>query len=83
MPTFIHRHQPVGIWETFNDAGEMFGRERFKNLLRQYAEGTAGEILTAVFDHLTIFSGGRRPEDDITLVIIKIKKKRSSESEEG
>jgi PAS domain S-box-containing protein len=67
-----------GIWEASNDAGEMFGRERFKSLLRQCAVGTAGEILSAVFDHLAAFSRGRRPEDDITLVIIKIQKDRSS-----
>jgi phosphoserine phosphatase RsbU/P len=67
-----------GIWETSNDAGEMFGRERFKSLLRDYAEATAGDILNAVFDRLAAFSRGRRPEDDITLVIIKIQKDGSS-----
>jgi PAS domain S-box-containing protein len=67
-----------GIWEAFNDAGEMFGRERFKSLLQRYAKGTASEILTAVFDHLAAFSRGRRPEDDITLVIVKIQKQAVS-----
>lgn len=63
-----------GIWESYNEAGEMFGRERFKDLLRQHAQRSASEILSAVFDRLAEFSRGRRPEDDITLVIIKIQK---------
>jgi len=69
-----------GIWESSNDAGEMFGRERFKSLLREYADKTAGEMINAVFDRLAAFSRGRRPEDDITLVIIKVQKQGSSQS---
>jgi sigma-B regulation protein RsbU (phosphoserine phosphatase) len=64
-----------GVWETYNHGGEMFGRERFKGILRQHAQRSAGEILNAVFDRLTEFGRGRRPEDDITLVIIKIQKR--------
>ncbi|MDJ0781486.1 MAG: SpoIIE family protein phosphatase [Desulfosarcinaceae bacterium] len=66
-----------GIWESYNEAGEMFGRERFKSLLRQHAQRSAGEILSAIFDRLSDFTRGRRPEDDITLVILKIQKKRT------
>jgi sigma-B regulation protein RsbU (phosphoserine phosphatase) len=64
-----------GIWESYDNGGEMFGRERFKDTLRQHARRPAGEILRAVFERLAEFSRGRRPEDDITLVIIKIQKR--------
>ena len=64
-----------GIWESFSKNGEMFGRERFKALLRQYAQYPAGDILNAIFAKLDDFRMGRKPEDDITLVIIKIQKK--------
>jgi sigma-B regulation protein RsbU (phosphoserine phosphatase) len=65
-----------GIWESCNGAGEMFGRERFKEILRRHGRRPAGEILSAVFDRLTQFSRGRRPEDDITLVVIKLQKRQ-------
>lgn len=64
-----------GIWESFSKNGEMFGRKRFKALLRQYAQYPAGDILNAIFAKLDDFRMGRKPEDDITLVIIKIQKK--------
>ena len=64
-----------GIWESFSKNGEMFGRKRFKTLLRQYAQYPASDILNAVFAKLDDFRMGRKPEDDITLVIIKIQKK--------
>lgn len=62
-----------GIWETFNQDGEMFGRERFMALLRRHAELPAADLLNLVFTEVEQFRQGRRSEDDITLVIIKIK----------
>ncbi|MCP4693147.1 MAG: SpoIIE family protein phosphatase, partial [Desulfobacterales bacterium] len=64
-----------GIWEAADKDGEMFGKERFKALLRRHAAAPAGEILNAVFTNLDRFTLGRKSEDDITLVIIKIQKK--------
>lgn len=61
-----------GIWEAFNQAGEMFGKERFRALVRGNASGSAGQILNAVFDELNTFTLGQKTSDDITLVIIKV-----------
>jgi sigma-B regulation protein RsbU (phosphoserine phosphatase) len=61
-----------GVWETRNVRGEMFGKERFKDLIRQAADRTAEEIVQQVKAALFEFTGGLKPEDDITLVIIKI-----------
>jgi sigma-B regulation protein RsbU (phosphoserine phosphatase) len=52
------------------------GRKRFKALLRRHAQYTASDILNAIFAELDDFSKGRKPEDDITLVIIKIQQNR-------
>lgn len=60
-----------GIWEARNPAGEMFGKERYKNVLRENAHKSAKEMLDAVYDAVQSFAGGARPEDDITLVIVK------------
>ncbi len=62
-----------GIWETCNQDGEMFGKERFRNVIRRHAHAGAGEILTAVYDALNQFAKGVKAADDITLVVIKIK----------
>jgi len=61
-----------GIWETCNHNGEMFGKERFRNVIRKNAHAGAGLILNAVYDELTRFAHGLKAEDDITLVIVKI-----------
>ena len=61
-----------GIWEAVNSEGEMFGKERFRNIIKQYAAAGSGDILNAVYSELNQFTRGRKSEDDITLVIIKV-----------
>ena len=60
-----------GIWEAFNLDGEMFGKDRLRELIRRNADQSAGTILNAVYEELKQFTAGRKNEDDITLVIIK------------
>ena len=61
-----------GIWEAVNRKGEMFGKARFRNIIRKFADAAAGDILNAVYSELNQFSRGQRSEDDITLVVVKI-----------
>lgn len=61
-----------GIWEGSSKCGEMFGRERLKNIIRHNASKNAETILTAVLQEHADFTRGMRSEDDITLVIVKI-----------
>jgi sigma-B regulation protein RsbU (phosphoserine phosphatase) len=61
-----------GIWEAFNVAGEMFGKDRLRAVIRRHAGEGASEILSAVYDELSRFTSGCRTEDDITLVVVKI-----------
>ena len=63
-----------GIWEAFNKKGAMFGKKRFKDIIRQNAGAGADDILNAVYYEINQFAEGQKTEDDITLVIIKIKK---------
>jgi sigma-B regulation protein RsbU (phosphoserine phosphatase) len=63
-----------GIWEAFNKKGTMFGKKRFKDIIRQNAEAGADDILNAVYNEINQFIEGRKTEDDITLVIIKLNK---------
>jgi len=61
-----------GIWEAVNSQGEMFGKERFRNIIKKNAPAGSSDIVNAVFNELNQFTRGRKSEDDITLVIIKV-----------
>jgi phosphoserine phosphatase RsbU/P len=61
-----------GIWEAVNSDGEMFGKQRFRDIIRKNANASAGDILNTVYSELNRYTRGQRSEDDITLVIIKI-----------
>ena len=38
-----------GIWETRNDSGEMFGKNRLEGLIRLTCQRSADQIATAVY----------------------------------
>lgn len=61
-----------GIWESFNMRGDMFGKERMRRIIRENASSSAQEIVAAVYDELRRFTQGRKNEDDITLVVVKV-----------
>ena len=63
-----------GIWEAFNKKGKMFGKQRFRDIIRQNAKRGADDILNGVYNEISQFTEGQKSEDDITLVIIKINK---------
>ena len=62
-----------GILEAHNKNGEMFGRNRLKEIIRQYANLGAEGIRIAVIDAVTAFRGDAHQEDDITLVVLKFR----------
>ena len=63
-----------GLWEARNPKGEMFGKEPIHQIIRQNPKAGAREILTSSFNAFNVFLGDRAPEDDVTLVVIKITK---------
>jgi sigma-B regulation protein RsbU (phosphoserine phosphatase) len=60
-----------GIWEARNPKGEMFGRERLKDLIRKNAASSSDGISASIIDSIKAFQGSARQEDDITLLVIK------------
>jgi len=62
-----------GIWETQNQQGRMFGKEKFREIIRQNAHFESEAIRRAVFQAVTVFRGEVPQEDDITLVLMKYK----------
>ena len=62
-----------GIWETLNAEGEMFGKHRLYEIIRRRAQSTATGLQTAVLEALGDFRGKCNQEDDITMVVLKVK----------
>ena len=61
-----------GIWEAQNPQGEMFGKGRFKNIIRENAGQPAKDIVQAVIKAVDRFCHPLEKEDDVTLVVTKI-----------
>lgn len=60
-----------GVTESFNAAGEDYGRQRLEAVLRQHRSQAAEAILAAVFADLDRFTAGAAAGDDRTAVILK------------
>jgi sigma-B regulation protein RsbU (phosphoserine phosphatase) len=61
-----------GIWEARNAAGQLFGKESLFDIIRKRAAGSASEIVAAIMKSLNRFRQGVVPEDDVTLVVVKV-----------
>ena len=61
-----------GIWESRNPDGEMFGKKAVRKIIRQHHSSGAGAIRNAIFEELARFRQDQLPEDDVTLVVVKI-----------
>lgn len=60
-----------GIWNATDEDAMFFGRERFRDILRETATRRADEIVSTVFQELSTFCNNVPLDDDITLVIVK------------
>jgi len=62
-----------GVTEAMRVDGVMFGEERLEHVLRRAAQGSAAEILSAVFQAVDSYADKTKNDDDITAVVIKTK----------
>jgi len=60
-----------GIWETQNESGEMFGKERLMVFIRRYAHLSSKKMIASIIDELQAFRKSAKQDDDITLAVIK------------
>ena len=67
-----------GIWEAFDRRGDRYGMQRFRNAIRKNAASDASAIVDAVYDDLQQFSYGVKQEDDISLVVVKVRPEATS-----
>jgi serine phosphatase RsbU (regulator of sigma subunit) len=61
-----------GVTEAHNSQRDEFGLDRLVEIVQQQASGSAEELLHAVRLELGRFLNGQAPEDDTTLVAIKL-----------
>ncbi|EFL51160.1 protein serine/threonine phosphatase [Solidesulfovibrio fructosivorans JJ]] len=61
-----------GLWEAENAAGEMFGKERTRDILAKAAPDGAQAVLDALFAALDAFRGAKSLDDDVTLVVVAV-----------
>jgi sigma-B regulation protein RsbU (phosphoserine phosphatase) len=61
-----------GIWEARSPSGEMFGKDRLREVMRANAQRSADDISAAITTAVAAFRAGAAQEDDITLVVVKI-----------
>ena len=72
MPGQIIMMGTDGIWEAQSLKGEMFGKERFKDIIRDNAGRPAKNIIQAVIKAVDRFCHPLEKADDVTLVVTKI-----------
>ena len=65
-----------GIMETHNQNGDMFGKDRIKEVIRRNAGLDAEGIRRAMFNAVEDFRGKAPREDDVTLVVVKFSEKK-------
>jgi len=62
-----------GITEAFDQQHQMFGDERLKNLVRDYARNSPADLTRVIIDEVRNFFVGVPQSDDMTLLIIQRK----------
>ncbi len=70
-----------GIWEAADRQKNSYGVERFCEVIRRHAAMSAKAIIEAVLADIKAFTLGARQEDDITLVVAKVKEDRKPGSD--
>ncbi|MGE4424366.1 MAG: PP2C family protein-serine/threonine phosphatase [Pseudodesulfovibrio sp.] len=61
-----------GVWETHGRDGDLFGKDRVREIMRAHAGRPAQEIAEAVLSAVREFAGADGVEDDLTLIILKL-----------
>lgn len=60
-----------GLVDVANGAGELFGRQRLHAALQAARREPIARLADRVYDTVKGFGGGRRPEDDLSLMVLE------------
>ncbi|HCY76322.1 MAG TPA: hypothetical protein DHV28_10405 [Ignavibacteriales bacterium] len=61
-----------GITEAMNESDEMFGEEKLTEILRGKSHNHSTEVMNNVWNEVKLFRGNALPNDDMTMVIVKV-----------
>lgn len=61
-----------GIWEAKDERGELYGMDRFHELIRSLSHLSAHEISAGIQKAIATHQGLGEPDDDMTFVIIRV-----------
>jgi sigma-B regulation protein RsbU (phosphoserine phosphatase) len=61
-----------GVYEAMSGDQERFGMERTLEVVRENCDRKAEEIVGALYETVSVFSGRAIQEDDFTAVVIKV-----------
>lgn len=61
-----------GIVEAQDKHEELFGIERFKELIRDHHTKSSNEIIDITLEETRLFQGRRHFSDDVTIVVVKV-----------
>ncbi|MFQ3671778.1 MAG: SpoIIE family protein phosphatase, partial [Verrucomicrobiia bacterium] len=60
-----------GVWEARRKDGEMFGKDRLREVIRAQGESTVREMIEAILAAVAEFRGSETQQDDITVVAVR------------
>ncbi len=61
-----------GVWEAMNPQGEMFGKERTRDVIRRYADAEPDVIVKNVLNEVYLFVEKPTLEDDVTFAVLRL-----------
>ncbi|MCI0416293.1 serine/threonine-protein phosphatase, partial [bacterium] len=62
-----------GLTEAMNESKQLYGLGRLSEIILKNKGGSTGEIKDAIFRDLEQFLKKKLPQDDVTLVLLKIR----------
>ena len=65
-----------GLMELFDPSREMLGTEKVANILKNSNGYSSGDIINQLTQLVRRWSGGKEPEDDITMMVLKIPERK-------
>ena len=60
-----------GVVETHNADGEQFSRNRLLSIIESQSAATPAQLIETIYQSIVDFSETHRPQDDVTILILK------------
>ena len=61
-----------GITEAMNEKNELFGEDKLTEILKGKSTNRSSEVMQNVWNEIKLFKGNAQPNDDMTMVIVKV-----------